>query len=203
MAEITSVTQLRSLYAEPNERAVKKDIGRLDDHCRALIELSPFVIISSANARGQQDASPRGGHPGFVKVLDEQALLIPDWGGNNRLDTLENIVETGRAGLLFLLPGINEVLRINGQASLDTGEPYRTLCNERDKLPKLVLVLRVEEAFLHCAKAIMRAGLWLPESQLQGRCLPTIGQMLKDQLNTPGEPESQQAMEARYRKVLY
>ena len=203
MAEITSLTQLRSLYAKPNERAVKKDIGRLDKHCRALVELSPFVIISSANARGQLDASPRGGHPGFVKVLDEQTLIIPDWGGNNRLDTLENIVQTGRAGLMFMLPGVNEVLRINGEALLDTGEQYRAQCAERGKLPKLVLVLKVEEAFLHCAKAIMRAGLWLPESQLTRSSLPTIGQMLKDQLNSPGEPESQQAMEARYNKVLY
>src|SRR5947208_5615787 len=115
---ITSVDALRALYATPGERAVKKQLSSLDRHCRRFIELSPFLVLATAGATGTMDASPRGGVPGFIKVQDERTLLVPDAPGNNRLDSLENILATGRVGLLFLVPGVDETLRVNGSAVL-------------------------------------------------------------------------------------
>src|SRR5262245_5579297 len=117
---IDSIESLRGLYDAPTERAQKKEIRALDRHCRRFLELSPFVVLATADQAGNADASPRGGAPGFVKALDEHTLLIPDAPGNNRLDTLENILATGRIGLLFLIPGIDETLRVNGRATLST-----------------------------------------------------------------------------------
>ncbi len=203
MSKITSLEQLRQLYDAPTERVVRKDIGHIDVHCRHFIELSPFVTLSTHNSQKQSDCSPRGGQPGFVRVVDSKMLVIPDWSGNNRLDTLTNILDINSIGLMFLIPGVDEVLRVNGTAELSTDAKYRELCMEKEKLPKLVILVRVQEAYLHCAKALMRSKLWSEEAKVDRGVLPSAGQILKDQLKSEGEAETTEAMYQRYRRELY
>lgn len=199
---IESVDGLRQLYNPPRGRAVTKQLDRLDVHCQRFIQLSPFVVIASAGRDGRLDASPRGGEPGFVHIVDEKTLWIPDAPGNNRLDSFTNIVETGRIGMLFLIPGIDETLRVNGRAHLSADRDKTERLATARWTPKVVLVVAVEEAYLHCAKALMRAKLWAEESRQERSVLPTMGQMLKDQTGTPGPPESQEEMLARYEPLL-
>jgi len=199
---IDSREALRGLYATPKERAIKKQLPQLDIHCRRFIALSPFVVVSSASTSLAMDASPRGGEPGFVKVIDANTLLIPDSPGNNRLDTLENIVDTGRIGLLFLIPGVDEALRANGTAVLSCDDPYLDLCTTAKRRPKLVIEVKVAEAYLHCAKALMRSALWDAASRVDRSVLPTMGEMLKDQTYSEAPAESQEEMLARYTQDL-
>ena len=199
---ITSLDALRALYAPPGERAVRKQLAALDVHCRRFVSLSPLLVISSASAAGRMDASPRGGDPGFVKVTDDKTVLIPDSPGNNRLDTLSNIIETGRAGLLFLIPGVDETLRINGTARVCDDPALLELARNERRLPKLVIRIGVEEAYLHCAKALMRSRLWAPESLVDRAVLPTMGRMIHDQGGIAAEPETQEQMVARYSRDL-
>ena len=196
------LTALRRLYPPPKERAQKKQLDHLDVHCRRFIALSPFAVLSSAGADGSLDASPRGGAPGFVQVLDAHTLLIPDAPGNNRLDTLENVAATGRLGLLFLVPGVDETLRINGTACLSTQADWLDRCTDARRRPPLVIAVTVREAYLHCAKALMRSKLWSPASQVERSALPTAGQMLRDHtgITTPEETDAQ--MRARYEPDL-
>ena len=195
---LSGIATLRALYAPPGERAVKKQLAALDVHCRRFIGLSPFLVISSVDAAGRLDASPRGGDAGFVKVADEQTLLIPDSPGNNRLDTMRNIIETGRAGLLFLIPGVDETLRVNGTAELSDAPELLEFAREQRRLPKLVIRIGIQEVYLHCAKALMRSKLWAPESQVDRSVLPTMGRMIHDQGGIEAAPESQEQMVARY-----
>lgn len=203
MPAIESIDQLRDLYARPKERAVKKQLAHLDRHCRTFIALSPYVVLCTSDAEGNLDASPRGGAPGFCKVADERTLLLPDRPGNNRLDSFTNIVATGRIGLLFFLPGVDEMLRVNGTAELRTDEDLRAQCVEQGKAPVVVVSVAVREAYLHCAKAIMRAGLWKAESQVPRSVLPTMGQMINEQSGGATVVESQEEMVRRYREQLY
>lgn len=203
MPAIESIDQLRGLYAEPKERAVKKQLAHLDRHCRTFISLSPYVVLCTSDAEGNLDASPRGGAPGFCKVADDRTLLLPDRPGNNRLDSFTNIVATGRIGLLFFLPGVDEMLRVNGTAELRTDEDLRAQCVEQGKAPGVVVSVAVREAYLHCAKAIMRAGLWKAESQVPRSVLPTMGQMINEQSGGATVVESQEEMVRRYREQLY
>jgi hypothetical protein len=195
---ITSLAALRALYAAPQERAVKKQIAALDRHCRQFIALSPFVLLATGDAAHHMDASPRGGAPGFVKVDDDGALLLPDAPGNNRLDSLENIVATGRAGLLFLIPGIDETLRVNGRATLSLAPAHIARCTDARRTPKLVIRVAVEAAYLHCAKAFMRSRLWSADAQQPRSALPSAGQMISDQTGIVVAPETQEAMAQRY-----
>ncbi|SDM19498.1 hypothetical protein SAMN05421823_11172 [Catalinimonas alkaloidigena] len=199
---IHTLDQLRALYPPPGERAVRKELTHLDAHCRHFITLSPFLVVASSNAQGQHDASPRGGAPGFVQVSDAHTLYVPDASGNNRLDTLTNLLETGRVALLFLIPGVDETLRVNGRACLRDEPEVLSRFQDAARPPKVVIEVQVEQAYLHCAKALMRAELWNPELQRERSELPTLGQMLKDQLQLSEEPESQEAMVARYRETL-
>lgn len=149
--------------------------------------------MASSNAAQAMDASPRGGAPGFVKVPDERTLLIPDAPGNNRLDSLENILATGKIGLLFMIPGIDETLRVNGDARLSCAEEHIQAFSGEKRRPMLVIEVMVTEAYLHCAKALMRSALWASASQLDRSLLPTMAQMIADQtglespLDTPAE----------------
>ena len=195
---LTSIEALRALYAAPQERAVKKQITALDRHCRSFIALSPFLILASADKAGHMDASPRGGTPGFVKIGPDGALLIPDAPGNNRLDSLENIIVTGQAGLLFLIPGFDETLRVNGSAVLSQAPAEIALCRDERRSPKLVIKVVVQAAYLHCAKAFMRSRLWQPDAQVERTRLPTAGQMISDQTGLVVAPETQEAMARRY-----
>jgi PPOX class probable FMN-dependent enzyme len=202
MTEICNPDALRALYREPAERSLRKQLDRLDVHCRRFISLSPFLVIASADAEGRVDASPRGGDPGFVKVLDERTVLIPDAPGNNRLDSMQNLVARPGVGMLFMIPGVDETLRINGRASLRSDAALIDLCANERRRPPLVIAVEVQEAYLHCAKALMRSRLWDPAAKQERSVLPSMGQMLKDQIGSPGEPESDAAMRERYRKDL-
>ncbi len=200
---IDSVEALRGLYAVPTERAQKKQLSRLDAHCLRFLGLSPFVVLASGSAEGQYDASPRGGDPGFVKATDAQTLLIPDASGNNRLDTLQNIIATGRVGLLFLIPGVDETLRVNGRVRLDSSPGLMAHFASERRAPKIVIEIKVEDAYLHCSKALMRSKLWGPEHRIERSALPTMGQMIGDQTGVPAAAvETQEQMAARYQAEI-
>ena len=195
---IDSIERLRALYPEPNERAVRKQLAVLDMHCRRFIELSPFVVVASSDAGGAMDASPRGGAPGFVRTIDARTLLIPDAPGNNRLDSLENIVATGKVGLFFMIPGIDETLRVNGAARLSSFAHHIEAFAGEKRQPKLVIEVAVEQTYLHCAKALMRSSLWQPSAQVSRSVLPTMGQMINSQTGIEVPDETHEAMLARY-----
>ena len=200
--KIETLEQLRTLYAAPKERAVKKQLAALDRHCKHYINLSPFVVLSSMGSDKVLDASPRGGAPGFVKVLDENTLLIPDSPGNNRLDTLENIIHTGRLGLLFLIPGVDETLRVNGVAELSVAPADIAQCTTEVRAPKLVIRVSVQQAYLHCAKAFMRSKLWDSMSQIERSQLPTMVDMINEQAAIEGVFETHEEIMRRYRNEL-
>jgi PPOX class probable FMN-dependent enzyme len=203
---ITTLEALRQLYGPARERSLKKEIPSLDAHAVQFIGLSPFVVLASSDASGHMDASPRGGEPGFVKVLDAQTLLVPDSPGNNRLDTLENIVATGRLGTLFMVPGFDETLRVNGRAVLSTDAADLALCADARRTPALVIRVAVESVYLHCAKAFMRSQLWDASRQVDRGQMPSMGEMLSDQLRAfhgqETEVETQAQMLARYQQSL-
>jgi PPOX class probable FMN-dependent enzyme len=196
--DVETVGQLRALYALPSERATLKQLASLDVHCRRFISLSPFVIVASGSEAGAMDASPRGGAPGFVRAIDEGTLLIPDAPGNNRLDTLENIIATGRVGLLFMIPGIDETLRVNGRARLSRRDAHVAAFAGDKRRPKLVIEVQVAEAYLHCAKAFMRSKLWDASSQLSRDALPSMGRMIDNQTGTESPAETLEEMRLRY-----
>ena len=200
--KIDSLEALKALYGTPGERALRKQLPSLDAHCRRFIALSPFVVLATSDASGAMDASPRGGAPGFVKVHASGDLLLPDASGNNRLDTLENIIATGQIGLLFLIPGVDETLRVNGHATVSTSPDLLAKFSHEARAPKAVVEVTVREAYLHCAKAMMRAKLWQASSQVERSALPTMGQMIKDQAGLDGPAETQQDMLARYQSTL-
>jgi len=198
MTTLDSNAALRQHYAAPMERAVKKEITALDLHCRRFIALSPFVLLATGDAEHRLDASPRGGAPGFVQVADDHTLLLPDAPGNNRLDSFQNIVATGQVGLLFLVPGIDETLRVNGSAVLSTAPADIAACTTERRAPKVVLRIHVQAAYLHCAKAFMRSRLWDPAARVARDALPTASQMIGDQTGLHVPPETQEAMARRY-----
>ncbi len=193
-----SIDELRAHYKLPQERAVKKQISSLDKHCRNFIELSPFVVLSTSDATFNLDASPRGGDPGFVKITASGELLIPDAPGNNRLDSLENILSTGKIGLLFLIPGFDETLRVNGEASLSTAASDIAACSTERRAPATVIRVAVTAAYLHCAKAFLRSKLWSESAKVARSTLPTSGQMISEQTGIQSPPESKEDMERRY-----
>jgi len=198
MSTITTTQQLRSIYKVPSERSLLKELTYIDPHIQRFISLSPFLVISSGDQQHQMDSSPRGGDAGFVKVLDQQTLLIPDSIGNNRLDTLTNIISTSQVGLLFFAPGIDEVVRVNGSATLQTD---RDLLKHFDTLknnPKLVIKVTVQAAYMHCPKAMMRSKLWSIEHHQDIDAMPTIGQIISDQTKSSGPVESREEMLKRY-----
>jgi hypothetical protein len=195
---VQSLTELRELYAAPQERALRKQIACLDVHCRRFIELSPFVILATSDKAHHLDASPRGGQPGFVKVTEAGDLLLPDAPGNNRLDSFENILATGNVGLLFLIPGFDETLRVNGSAVLSLNPDDIAACAHQSRSPKLVARVSVEAAYLHCAKAFMRSHLWEPTARVDRTVLPTLGKMIGDQTGMQVAPETREEMVKRY-----
>lgn len=201
--QITSREQLRAIYPEPKGRTVRKVIDRLEAHCRTFIGLSPFLLLSTAAADGKGDVTPRGDAPGFVAVLDDHHLAIPDRPGNNRLDSLQNVIENPEVGILFLVPGFMETLRVNGTAEIRTDDDLRQRFAVDGKLPASVLVVRVREAFLHCAKSVMRSRLWEAQAQVDRAVMPTIGQIISDQLGESRPQETQDQVIASYRPGLY
>lgn len=201
---ISTPAQLRTLYAAPVERALRKQLGRLDIHGRRFIQLAPFCVIASAGGQGALlDVSPRGGAPGFVKTSEDGAtLLLPDSGGNNRLDTMENLLVDARISLIFMVPGVDETLRVNGTAKLRDEASFTDLFALERQKPKLVIEVDVVEAYLHCAKAFMRSRLWKSETQGPREALPSMNQMIHDQLGEGTAVETQEQMTARFRLQL-
>ena len=199
---IDSVAQLRALYPYPTERIVKKQLSSLDRHCQRIIELSPFVVIASGSPEFAMDASPRGGSPGFVRIVDQKTLLIPDAPGNNRLDTFENILATKQVGLLFLVPGLDETLRVNGAARLSRSEELTSLFAAEKRPPKLVIEVTVEAAYLHCPKALMRSNLWNPAARIDRKTLPTVIEMINDQTGILVPVQSHEATRVNFEKDL-
>jgi PPOX class probable FMN-dependent enzyme len=203
MARIETLESLRAIYGAPKGRSVAKQLDRLDRHCRSFIALSPFLIIATQGADGFGDATPRGDHAGFVTVADDNTLIIPDRPGNNRIDSLSNIVERPGIGLLFLVPGVDETLRVNGTAVIDDDLALRSAHMAEGKVPATVLVVTVREAYLQCAKALMRSRLWAEESRVPRDRLPTMGEMLKDHTRSSENAETQAEMLERYATALY
>jgi uncharacterized protein len=189
---ITDEAGLRALHHPPMSRATDKVLRGLDQHCRRIISLSPFCVVASQGPNGA-DISPRGDPPGFVRVLDELTLLVPDRVGNNRFDAITNLLVNPRIGLLFLVPGMNETLRINGTARItdDVRLLAHSIVNNRS--PKVGIVVAIEEALLHCPKALIRSALWDASRHIDRSILPTYAQMLLDHVKglTPEENERQ------------
>lgn len=200
--KISNLKELRDLYGYPSGRAKDKVLTNLDKHCINFIHHAPFLVLSSCDKKGKLDASPRGGHPGFVKVVNASQIIIPDAKGNNRVDSLGNIIQTEQIGLLFLIPGMDETLRVNGHAYLSTSEDHLALFSFEKNKPKCCIIVDIKEVFLHCAKALMRSRLWDKTSQINRDSFPTMGEMLKDQLGTSEDPESQIDMINRYKQDL-
>ena len=203
MARITTLEALRALYPPPLERAVKKELTYLDRHHKRFIALSPFLAISSTGADGRGDVSPRGEHPGFVHALDDNHIAIPDRPGNNRLDTISNIVADPSVGLMFMIPGVNEILRVNGEAELRDDDELKARFLVRERGPKLVIVVVVKEAYLHCPKALMRSALWEERSKVARTVLPSLGEMIADQMGLAAPAETNEATLERYKSQLY
>ena len=199
---IETVEDLRKIFPAPKARAVAKELKYLDRHCLHFISLAPFVVIATTGRDGRVDASPRGGAPGFVRAVGDKTLHLPDALGNNRLDSFTNIVQTGKIGMIFLVPGVDEALRVNGSAKLRTDEELlRQFPHERHP-PRVVVEVAVEEAYLHCPKALMRAKLWAAEHHVDRATLPSLGQMIKDQSGSSDPVETQSEAVARYLKEI-
>jgi PPOX class probable FMN-dependent enzyme len=206
MARIETEQQLRDLYGEPKGRAVLKQIARLETHSKRYLSLSPFCLLATHGSNGGTDVSPRGEGPGFVHVLDDTTIALPDRPGNNRIDSFRNIVANPNVGLIFLIPGVNETLRINGHAEIRTDADLLARFEVQGKLPKSVLVISIDEVFLHCAKALIRSGLWDVSRQIDRSDLPTMSTMIRDMSgDTEGAvaEENHEEMMARYKGQLY
>jgi PPOX class probable FMN-dependent enzyme len=171
--QISSLEQLRELYRLPSEGVVLKAVDIIDDGATALIAASPFIVFATASENGL-DCSPKGGEPGFVHVLDEKTLLLPDWSGNNRIDGLQNILSDPRVGIAFFYPGYPDVFRVNGRAVLSTDEALTSRFEHEGKQPKVVIVITVSEAFIHCGRAVTFGKLWDADARVPAESMPNL-----------------------------
>jgi uncharacterized protein len=205
---VTSQAELRAIFGAPGERALLKERPRLDVHSRAFIASAPFVLLATANAAGRCDVSPKGDAPGFVLVLDDTHLVIPDRLGNNRIDGLTNIIENPHIGMIFLIPGREDTLRVNGRARVIRDGEILARLEVQGKRPKVAIGVEVEECFLHCAKAFKRSGLWERERWPDVAGLPSMARVLWEQIDAKpagqcSAEEYERDMEDRLRKGLY
>jgi PPOX class probable FMN-dependent enzyme len=173
-------THVLERYRAPGQRVLDKVIHRIDQHCAAFIRLSPFATLATASPEGDPDVSPRGGDPGFVRVLDEQHLAMPDRQGNNRVDSLRKLAANPRAALMFFVPGIDETLRVYGTTTLVAPDALGIDFTEFGRAPLSVLVLRVERAYFQCSKSVMRSGLWDPDRRVERSAFAPFSQVLRD-----------------------
>ncbi|KUL94756.1 pyridoxamine 5'-phosphate oxidase [Bosea sp. WAO] len=202
-SEVADAQQLRALVGEVHLLAERKVLDRLDHFCRDFIALSPFLVLASSDSEGRADASPRGDGPGFVQVLDEKTLLIPDRRGNNRVDSFGNVLSSPGVGLVFFVPGINETLRVNGRARLTRDEALLEPTTVQEKTPKLGLLVEVDEAYFHCGKALIRSKLWAQEAQVERGSFPTLGRIVAEQTKAVDAAEADANLEEAYRTRLY
>jgi uncharacterized protein len=201
---LTNREELRAHYRQPGDGAVRKEMRALDQHAKGFLKRSPFVLIGSSDGNGNADVTPKGDKPGFVAVLDDTTIAVPDRPGNNRLDTLENIVANPAVGLIFLIPGMDETLRINGSARITVDQALRERLVAEGKLPTAVIVVAIKAVYMHCAKAFMRSQLWKPASWPDRASLPTLGQILKDQLALAETAEvTDRALAESYSKSMW
>jgi uncharacterized protein len=202
---VTEEKDLRALLGTPSDIALRKQISRLDVHCRAVIAHAPFVVLATAGADGRCDVSPKGDPAGFVRVLDDTHLAIPDRPGNKRLDGMRNILANPHIGLLFLVPARGETLRVNGRACITRDADLLATMAVDGKVPSLAIGVEVEEVFLHCAKAFKRSGLWEPSRWPELADLCSSAKMFHDQVPTPGMTveDFERRLETGYRTNLY
>jgi PPOX class probable FMN-dependent enzyme len=201
---IEDISEIREIYGHPMERTVKKQLPRLEKHSRAFIAMSPFLVMATCDAEGRCDASPKGDAPGFVTVLDDETLLIPDRLGNNRVDSIGNILQHPRVGLIFMVPGLRETLRVNGRAQITTDPELlaQTVINE--KMPRSGILVTADEVYFHCGKAMIRSDLWNPEKHVARKDFPSLGIVIAEQIGQLVEPkEAERATEESYRTRLY
>ena len=184
---IDNETELRELYRMPHDGTRQKVLNSLDQHARNFIDTAPFVLVGTTSPDGTGDVSPKGGPPGFVVVLDDHRIAIPDLSGNNLLDSITNIVNGSGIGLLFLVPGVDETLRVNGHACLTTDPAVLDACAVKDRRPKAAIGVAVVQQYMHCAKAFRRSELWNGESWPDRSAIPSLGCILRDQIASISE----------------
>ncbi|BCH06724.1 pyridoxamine 5'-phosphate oxidase-like FMN-binding protein [Mesorhizobium sp. 131-3-5] len=206
MEFVATHEELRTIYKtpRPTDGSIRKELKALDGHCRSFIGKSPFVLIGSSDGAGNADVTPKGDKPGFAATLDDRTIAIPDRPGNNRLDTLENILRNPSVGLLFLIPGMNETLRVNGDARITVDAGLRERLAVDGKEPQSVIVVSVKAAYMHCAKAFMRSDLWKPDTWYDRATLPTLGQILRDQLVVADSAEATDRwLDEEYKQTMW
>jgi len=205
--KIKTIDKLRELYDSPMDLVIKKEKNRLDKYTTQYLELSAFPVISTSSIDGNMDCSPRGDYPGFIQVFDENTVAIPDRPGNNRLDSLKNIIENPNIGILVLVPGFSECLRINGTAKIVTNLEILERFKYNQKLPKSVIIVSIKEIYFHCAKAITRSNLWKSESKVDRNVMPSFGKILMDQIDPSKSEEEvkkvEDLIESRVKTTLY
>jgi PPOX class probable FMN-dependent enzyme len=184
---LQSNDDLRVVYRQPGRGPIEKVIDRLDDHCADFLARSPIFVLSTADATGVCDGSPKGGPPGFVERLDERRLAWADFSGNNRLDSFQNLVTNDSVALLFMIPGLDETLRVNGTAALHTDAALCERFAVNGKPARVVVVVTVAEAYIHCAKSLRRAGLWSPDTWADPSDLPSAACIVKDHANVDAD----------------
>jgi len=194
---------LREHIGAVSPLATDKVLDRLDRFCRDFIALSPFLVLASCDSEGRADASPRGDAPGFVRVLDEKTLLIPDRRGNNRVDSFGNVLSAPGVGLVFMVPGIPETLRVNGKGQATRDAELLAASTVQERPPVTGLLVTVEEAFFHCGKALIRSKLWDPASQVPRASFPSLGRIIADQTKGVDADEADRNLEEAYRTRLY
>lgn len=204
---IKTTEKLRELYKAPMDLVIKKQKSKLDKYSIQFLSLSPFLVLSTSNNAGSMDCSPRGDYTGFVEVLDDHTIAIPDRPGNNRLDTLNNIIENPNIGILVLVPGFNECLRVNGSAQIATNIELLKRFEYKGKLPKSVVVISIKEIYFHCAKAITRSNLWKDEFNVDRNIMPSLGRILMNQIDSSKTndeiKEVEKLIENRIKATLY
>jgi hypothetical protein len=203
---VDTEAQLRIIYRAPNNVVRQKVLDHLDDHARTFIAASPFVLIGSASPDGTGDVSPKGGPAGFVVVLDDHRIVIPDLSGNNLLDTLTNVVNGSGIGLLFLVPGMDETLRVNGRACITTDPAVLDACGIKDRRPRTAIGVEVTAQYMHCAKAFRRSELWRPGTWRDRATLPTLGCIIRDQIPEARAVDTEsldRMLEQDYAKTLW
>lgn len=200
-------TALRRLYPETHDLAIQKFQTALGRHAQEFIRRSPFVCVGTQDMDGRADVSPRGDPPGFVRIIDARTLAIPDRPGNNRLDSLSNIIANPVVGLMFVIPGFDDTLRVNGRARLSTDPDLLATMTVNDRVPTLAIVVEVREVFMHCAKAFRRSHLWDPAYQQDRKSMPSLIKIILDETTgAPGEDEMRKidaGLEEDYKRTLY
>ncbi|MGP4022472.1 pyridoxamine 5'-phosphate oxidase family protein [Actinomadura sp. 3N407] len=187
---MSTEAELREIVEEPSQTLWDKDIARIDEHARTIIAHSPFVLLATSNSEGTCDVSPRGDPAGSVLVLDDHRLALADRPGNHRIDSFRNVLHNPHVGLLFLVPGMNETLRVNGRATLVSDAPFFDDLTVQGKRPRLAVLIDVEELYMHCAKAFLRSSLWNPETWPDRKSLPTLGRIAKDHMGIENSAEA-------------